>query len=147
MQTFEFELHLLAQLPVERGHRFVEEEDLGTVDQGAGQGDALLLTAGELFGLAAGEVLHLHEFEDFTHPFRDLGLGHLRLFEAIGDVVGDIHVREEQIGLEHRVHRPFVGRQTHEVLAVQIDVADRGMLETGDHPQQGRLPASRGSEQ
>lgn len=40
-------LDLLGQLPVERGHRFVEEEDLRPQGQCPDQGDALLLSAGE----------------------------------------------------------------------------------------------------
>ncbi len=42
----------MAKLEVERAERLVEQERLGEVDQGSGQGDALLLAAGELRGLA-----------------------------------------------------------------------------------------------
>ena len=117
MQTFELELHLLPQLPVERRHRLVEKEDLRPVDQRPGQGDALLLTAGELFGLAPGEVLHLDERQGLSDPLRDLRFRDLRLFEPVGDVVGDVHMREQQVGLEHRVDGATVGRQGHDVLA------------------------------
>ncbi len=38
-------LHLLAEVLVERGQRFVEEEDTGARDERAGERDALLLPA------------------------------------------------------------------------------------------------------
>ena len=45
---FDLELHLLAQLLVERAERFVHQHDLRLEHQRARQGDALLLAAGEL---------------------------------------------------------------------------------------------------
>ena len=52
LQAHQLELHLLAQLLVERRERLVEQQHLGPLDQGAGQRDALALAAGELLGLA-----------------------------------------------------------------------------------------------
>ena len=46
----------VAGLGVEAGGRLVEEEDLGVVDQGGGEGDALLLAAGEGAEEGAGAV-------------------------------------------------------------------------------------------
>ena len=48
LQVDELELHLLAQLGVERGERLVEQQELRAVDQRARDRDALLLAAGEL---------------------------------------------------------------------------------------------------
>ena len=39
---------------VEGGGRFVEDQDVGVFEQGAGDGDALLLAAGELGAAGAG---------------------------------------------------------------------------------------------
>ena len=46
-------LHDLLALGVQRGGRFVEEEDLWIAQEGAGDGDALFLAAGEEGGFAA----------------------------------------------------------------------------------------------
>ena len=54
LQAHQLELHGLAQLGVERRERLVEQQDLGPLDQGAGQGDPLALTAGQLIRLARG---------------------------------------------------------------------------------------------
>ncbi len=56
---------------------FVEQQGRGVVDQGPGQGHPLLLAAGELSGLAAGEVGEAHDREQLVDPCGHLGLGHL----------------------------------------------------------------------
>ena len=63
LDALELDLHLAAQLEVERAERLVEQQHLGVVDQGPGQRHPLLLAAGELGRLAAGEVRHLHQLE------------------------------------------------------------------------------------
>jgi hypothetical protein len=51
MEALELGAHLDAELGVEVAERLVEEEGLGLADDGAADGDALALTAGELLGL------------------------------------------------------------------------------------------------
>src|SRR5262249_44883081 len=48
LKGFELDAHLLATLRVEGGKGLVEEKDVGLEDDGAGEGDALALAAGEL---------------------------------------------------------------------------------------------------
>jgi len=45
LQIFQFDLHVLAELGIEGRERFVEEEDLGAADEGAGESYALALPA------------------------------------------------------------------------------------------------------
>ena len=47
LQRFKFDLHLAAEVGVERGERFIEEKQARTIYQGASQGDALLLAAAD----------------------------------------------------------------------------------------------------
>ena len=56
LQRLQLDLHLLAQLEVEGAERLVEEQHLGMVDEGPGEGDALALTAAELVRSAVGET-------------------------------------------------------------------------------------------
>ena len=63
LDALELDLHLAAQLEVERAERLVEQQHLRVVDQGPGQRDALLLPAGELGRLARGEGRQLHQLE------------------------------------------------------------------------------------
>ena len=48
LDLLELDLHLLAQLEVERAERLVEQQHPGPVDQRAGQRDPLPLAAGQL---------------------------------------------------------------------------------------------------
>ena len=48
VQALDLELEVLAQLLVERAQRLVHQQHAGAEDDGAGDGDALLLAAGEL---------------------------------------------------------------------------------------------------
>ena len=63
-------------------------------------------------------------------------------FEAEGDVIADGEVGEERVVLEHRVHRPLLGRQVGDVLAIQQDAALIRLFETRRHAQQGGLAAT-----
>ena len=57
--------------------------------EAARQGDALLLAAGELVGLALGEGAELHQLQHRLDPGGDLGGGQAVALQAEGDVVGD----------------------------------------------------------
>jgi hypothetical protein len=56
LDALELDLHLLAQLEVQRAERLVEQQHLRAVDDRPGQRDALALAAGELRRLARAEV-------------------------------------------------------------------------------------------
>ena len=60
LDLLELELHLLAQLEVERAQRLVEQQRGGFVDERARERDALLLAAGELPGPALLHALEAH---------------------------------------------------------------------------------------
>ena len=67
LDRLELDLHLLAELEVERAERLVEQEHLWPVHEGASQGHALALAAGELRGtprLVALEANHAHRIGD-----------------------------------------------------------------------------------
>ena len=147
LEQLELELHLFAQLPVERAERLVEQQHGGAVDEGARERDALLLAAGELRGLAVGEAAHLHQVERLRHALADLGLGRAALLQAVGDVLGDAHVREERVRLEHGVDVAAVRRCAEHDLSRDADVAGVRLLEAGDHAQGRRLAAAGRPEQ
>ena len=55
LEVAQLELGLLAELPVERAERLVEEQHLRLLGERAGERHPLALAAGELVGLALGE--------------------------------------------------------------------------------------------
>ena len=64
LDPLQLELHLLAQLQVERAERLVEEQHARVVDERAGERDALLLAAGELARLPVSPPREVDELED-----------------------------------------------------------------------------------
>ena len=143
----QFELRLLAQFAVERGERFVEQQQLRSSRQRAGERDALLLAAGELVRLACAVGFELDEPQHFGDAGGDLASRQARLNKAEGDVPFDTHMRKQRIGLEHHVHRPQMRRHFRHVGAADQDAPLLRQLESGDEAHQSRLAAARRAEQ
>ncbi len=97
--------------------------------------------------LAFGVLLHVHQRQHFSHPFGDRRPWHFVLFQAEGDVLLHRHVREQRVGLKHHVDRPLVRRHVRHILPIEHDLPFRGLLETGQHAQQGGLTAAGRAEQ
>ena len=147
----ELDRHALAQVGVEGAQRLVEQADAGFGDQGAGEGDSLLLAAGELAGHAGLEPGQAHEVEggagaavDFLRVRDGGGLAEA---QAEGDVVEDRHVGEERVVLLDDAEPPAVGRQGRDVPPVEQHAAGVGTLEPRDHAQQRGLARAGGAQQ
>ena len=78
---------------------------------------------------------------------RDIRLGDLLLAQAVGDVLGDGHVREQGVVLEYGVDVALVRRNTLHELARDADRPSVGLLEAGKHAQGRRLATAGRSEQ
>ena len=74
LHLLQLDLHLLAQLEVERAERLVEQQHLGPVDQRPGQRDPLPLAARELVRLAVGEPLEPHGRQRLVGALAAFGL-------------------------------------------------------------------------
>ena len=148
LDALELDLHLLAQLQIERAERLVEEEDARVVDQRPREGDALLLPAGELARLAPLVAGQLDELEHLAHALRlTSASADLPPAQAEGDVLEDVQMREEGVVLEDGVDVAL------ERAGVPVTSARRGgscpavgMLEAADHAQRRRLAAARRAE-
>ena len=128
LQVLQLNLHLAAQLAVEGGQRLVEQQHLGLVDQGTGQGDPLLLTAGHLPDAAGLKAAKLDQFEGLIDPLVHFGARRFRpaLLQAVGHIVGHVQVGKEGIMLEHHVDRAAVGRQAVHFFTLQENLASLG---------------------
>ena len=118
LDPLDLDLHRAAQLQVESAERLVEQQHLGTVDQGPGEGDALLLAAGELGRLLARLGVELDEVEHLADLLVDLLA--LATAQPEGDVLVDVEVREQRVVLEDRVDRSPVGLVPGDVLAAEV---------------------------
>ena len=136
-----------AELGVEVRQRLVEEEDVRVADHRPGQGHPLPLTSGEGAGLPLQEPLdaeHLRRPLDLAGdalPRRALGL------QGEGDVLRHREMGVERVALEDHGDLPRPRRQGVHHPAADEDVAAGLLLQAGDHPEQGGLPAARGPEE
>ena len=147
LDRLQLDLHLLAQLQVERAERLVEQQHRGPVDERPRERDALALAAGELVrarGLAPGQP---HQLERLGDARADLVRRDLAALEAERDVALDVEVLEQRVALEHRVDVALERRHLLDRLAVEEDLALGRLLEARDHPQRRRLAAPRRPEQ
>ena len=72
LQALELDAHLLAQLGVEVGQGLVQEQQARGLDDGAGQGDALLLAARQAGGRARLEAGQVDGPQRLIHHLLDL---------------------------------------------------------------------------
>ena len=139
LNVHQLELRLLAQLLVERGERFVEQQYFRLLDQRPRKRHALALATRELVRLALAKIAELHKLEHVIDSFCDLANLSRVLAQPVCDVLLDIHVREDRVRLKHHVDRTLVRRQRRDVDAVDFDRAAGRRFETRHHSQQGRL--------
>jgi hypothetical protein len=139
--------HLHAQRRVEIGQGLVEQEGLGLAHDGAPDGDALALAAGQLPGLAVEIGAEIEDLRRLRHLLVDDLLFLARHFETEGDVVAHTHMRIERVGLEHHREPALAGRRLRHIDAVDHDRARGHILEPGDEAEQGGLAAARRADQ
>ena len=147
LQPLQFDLHLFAQMRVERRQRLVEQQHARLADDGAGERDALALAARQ-FGDAGAELVgqadHVEGFADALCLF---GAGQFAQRQAEADIFGDVHMRKQRVVLEHGVDRPVEGPERGDIAAVEQHLAARRAFEAGDDAQAGGLAAARRPEQ
>ena len=139
--------HLYAELCVEVGERFVEEEYLRLADDCASQSDTLTLTAGKSFRFTRKKRSDAEDCRGFFYSVVDFLRSHLSESETERHVLVDGHVRIKRVVLEnHRdvsIPRLDVVYET----SVDIELAGGNFFETGYHTQsRGFTAAGRSDE-
>ena len=143
---FEFGLDVEASSGVQRGQRFIQQQQRWLPGQRAGQCHPLRLPAGQLGRLAVGEVGE----PEPGHPVIGGSLGRLPSQaprpRGEGHVLGHGQVREEPVVLEDEPDRPSGG--LHEGSGIRVvhhlprerDAAGRHGSQAGHRAEQGGLP-------
>ena len=147
LQALELNLHLLAQLEVQRTQRLIQQQHARVVDQRPCYGDALLLPARQRIRLALFVTIHLHQMQHLCHSLLDFRLGDLSDRRPIGHVVKDSHVREQRIVLEDGIDIALVRFLVLDALPLYGDRAGAGVLEARDHAKRCRFSTPRGTKQ
>ena len=129
----------------------VTQQHLGGRCQGSGDGDPLLLPAGEFGRIGVGASLETHQGQQFQHPGLDAGLVPPRQFQREGDVGGD-GARGEQIEVleDHADLAAGLGQlaiaEGGQVLAIDHHLAVGGPLEQVDAANEGALAGAGGTD-
>ena len=100
VQAADLELHLLAQLPVQRAQRLVHQEHCRLDDHRPRERDALLLATRQLIDAPAAVVVELHHRQRPSDSPLGLRSSDAANAQAVGDVVEHRHMREKRITLE-----------------------------------------------
>ena len=133
MQLFELDAHLDAELRVEIGKRFVEQEYLRVAHDGAAERDTLALPAGKLPRLARQVIANAKDIGRVMDALFDLRAVDLPHFQAERHVVEDTHMRIERVVLKHHGDVAIHRRQlVHDNVADQ-DLARGDRFEAGHH--------------
>ncbi len=123
LQPLQLDLHVVAQLLVERAERLVEQEHGRPGDERARERDPLLLAAGKLARIALAVAGELHERERLGDAPPDLRPLHALHAEAERHVLRDGAVREQRVVLEHHADAAQVRRHARDVGSVDRDHA------------------------
>ena len=111
---------LQAKPRVQVGQRFVQQEHLGHLDQRAGDGDPLLLTAGQLTGFPVPVVPDLHQPHGRFRFLQHLLLGEfvlsLQILQREQDVLQNGQVRIQRVILKDQPDAALLRRHLGHVL-------------------------------
>ena len=127
--------HVDAEFGVEVRQGFVEQQHRRLHDQRTGQGDPLLLPAGQLVGRTVFQVGQADEGEDVHHFGSDIVRFHFFDFQTVGDVFEHVEMGEQRITLKHHGGVATIRRQCVDPLAADQHVAAGRVFKAGDHAQ------------
>ena len=139
VNVLHLDLHLLAQLLVESAQRLVHEDDLGLEHESTRQGDALLLTTGELCRPAPLESREFHHGEGIGDLLLSGGLFNLVALQGKLEILVNRHVGKQGVVLENHTDIPLVRRHQAQRAPIEHNVAMGGRLEPGEHHECRRL--------
>ena len=146
MQEADLAAQLAANGGVERGQRFVEQEHRRLGGEGARQGHALLLPAGQFIGKTVAHAAEANALEQFAAACGDLRRSVAAQAHGVTDVGRRRHIGKQRIRLENEAHAPFARGQGGDVATAEDHPAGVGRGKPRDNAKQGRLAAAAGPE-
>ena len=142
---------VLGACVVKCAERLVEEKQVGSGREGAGQGDALAFSAGKLRRAAVGEGFGAEEVKHFENAAVAGFAGEMA--DAEGDVLAGAEVREESGLLRDEADGAAAGQNSDVLFGVEEGAAgerDAAVLrydEAGEDAEEGALAGPGGSEE
>ena len=139
----DFIAHGHALLGVQVGKRLVHQEDAHLADDGAADGHALALAAGQRPGQAVQVIRQAQDLRRLVDPLFDDLLVHALKRQAKGDVVVHRHLGVQGVALEHHGNLPLPGAHLVGAHAIDQEFAVGNILKAGNHAQGGRFATAR----
>ncbi|MND58600.1 hypothetical protein D3C80_497670 [compost metagenome] len=133
LQLLQLGAHTDLEKGIERRQRLIQQKGFGIGDQSARQRHTLLLPAGKLGGTTAGIGLKLHQLQHLKRLGAARFLVHALHLEAESDIVDEIEMRKQGIGLEHHRRAAFCGRQIGNHQIAKPDITAGNALVAGNH--------------
>ena len=131
------------RIEITRG--FVGEDDQGIVDEGAGDGDALLLAAGKFEGFVVEAILQANEDGQSRGNFATLLFRPILVIERDFDILEDRQLLDKIIGLENEPEPSAadggegVVLHARDILAAQEILTRGGPIEAAEQIEHGGL--------
>src|SRR5690606_2837991 len=135
------------QVTIQVGEGLVQQQQGRLGSQCPGQCYPLLLSAGQLMGIALAETVQIDQFQQFADYPAAFGV----LADAEGDVLRHSQVGKQGVILKYHADAALLRRnalpRTGHHLALKTDLAGGNRLETGNAAQGGGLAAAGGAQQ
>ena len=147
LDVFQFALHFLAQLEIQCTERLVEQQNFRLVDQRAGDGNTLLLTAGHLRDAALVKAAQTDQTQHALDLLLDDVFRLLFEIETESNIVIHVQMRKQRVFLEYRVDLALVRRQTGNILAVKQHLTVIGVEKARNDAQECGFAAAGRAEQ
>ena len=147
LNAFQLDLHVLAQLEVERTERLIEQQHARLAYQRTRDSDTLLLTAGQAGYIAVFKAAQTDQLEHFRGLAFDIRAVQFFDVQTERDILRNIQVRKQRVALENRVDLTLIRRNVVQTLAVEEHIAGIRLLKAADNAQRGRFAAAGRTEQ
>ena len=147
LDRLQLDLHLLAELEVERAERLVEQQHLGRLTSARASATRWRWPPESWFGRRLPNSAEANRLEHLAGAPASLGLPTPFTLRPYSTFSLHGHVREQRVVLEDGVDVAVVRRDVGDVLAAEQDRAGRRLLEAGDHAQHRRLAGAGRPEQ
>ena len=137
---------LLPQCPIERTHRFIEQQHLRIDRQRPSERDPLSLSPRERLDRSTFVATEVDQVEQFTHPIGTSLASNPVHAQAVRHVVPDVEMGEQRMVLEHHPDGTLLRSVPGDVDPIDRHRSGVEFEQSRHHPKEGRFPTPRRSE-
>ena len=147
LNVFKLNLHILAELEIERSERLVKKEDSRLNGKRTGNCDTLLLTARKRIDISSFKAVEVDKIKHFLNRLANFLFLHLLDTKSERNVLVNIQVRKQRITLKNGVYLSLMRRYTIDNFILKDNLSAVRFKESGDDTKCGCFSATRRSQQ